>query len=85
MDVSNGLVVGPGPRRGHGVDYGASVLARRRPMSQLAEEAADALERRVFFDQLSSRYEALRANPTAWSEIEAERTIESGTLSDRSS
>jgi hypothetical protein len=54
-------------------------------MSQLAEEAADALERRVFFDQLSSRYEALRANPTAWSEIEAERTIESGTLSDRSS
>jgi hypothetical protein len=53
-------------------------------MSQLVEEAADALERRVFFDQLSARYGALRADPEAWSEIEAERTLESGTLDDRS-
>jgi hypothetical protein len=53
-------------------------------MSQLVEEAVDALERRVFFDQLSARYEALRADPEAWSEIEAERTVEGGTLGDRS-
>lgn len=59
--------------------------ATGRPMSQLVDEAADALERRVFFDQLSSRYQALRADPDAWSEIEAERTLESGTLGDRSS
>jgi hypothetical protein len=56
-----------------------------RPMSQLLDEAADALERRVFFDQFVVGYEALRADPGAWSEIEAERAAESGALSDRSS
>lgn len=55
-----------------------------RPMSQLLDEAVDALERRVFFDQLSSRYEALRADANAWSEVEAERAVESGALSDSS-
>jgi hypothetical protein len=59
--------------------------ATGRPMSQLVDEAADALERRVFFDQLAARYEALRNDPGAWGEIEAERTVESGTLRDRSS
>jgi hypothetical protein len=59
--------------------------ATGRPMSQLVDEAVDALERRVFFDQLSARYEVLRNDPVAWSEIEAERTAESGTLRDRSS
>jgi hypothetical protein len=59
--------------------------ATGRPMSQLVDEAADALERRVFFDQLSSRYATLRSDPDAWSEIEAERTAESGALHDRSS
>jgi hypothetical protein len=54
-------------------------------MSQLVDEAADALERRVFFDQLSAGYDVLRADPDAWSEIEAERNVESGTLRDRSS
>jgi hypothetical protein len=54
-------------------------------MSQLVDEAADALERRVFFDQLTARYETLRADPDAWSEIEAERAVESGALRDSSS
>ncbi len=54
-------------------------------MSQLVEEAVDALERRVFFDRLSDRYEVLRADPDAWSEIEAERATEAGALRDRSS
>jgi hypothetical protein len=53
-------------------------------MSQLVDEAADALERRVFFDQLATRYEALREDDAAWAEIEAERTAESGALRDRS-
>lgn len=54
-------------------------------MTQLLDEAADALERRVFFDEFSSRYEALRAEPAAWAEIETERSMESGTVADRSS
>jgi hypothetical protein len=53
-------------------------------MSQLVDDAADALERRVFFDQLSAGYEHLRADATAWREVEAERAAESGALSDSS-
>jgi hypothetical protein len=37
----------------------------------------------VFFDQFSARYEELRADPSAWGEIEAERAAESGTVLDR--
>jgi predicted transcriptional regulator len=59
--------------------------ATGRPMSQLVEEAAEALERRVFFDHLTARYEALRADPDAWHEIQAERSVEAGALRDRSS
>ena len=59
--------------------------ATGRPMSQLLDEAADALERRVFFDQLAAGYETLRADGDAWGEIEAERALESGALRDSSS
>jgi predicted transcriptional regulator len=58
--------------------------ATGRPMSQLVDEAADALERRVFFDQLSARYEMLRDDSDAWETIEDERRVESGALRDRS-
>ena len=58
--------------------------ATGRPMTQLVDEAADALERRVFFDQLSARYEALRADPQAWGQIQAERALETGAVGDRS-
>jgi hypothetical protein len=54
-------------------------------MTQLVDEAADALERRLFFDQLSMRYDALRADREAWDEIEAERHLEAGSVRDRSS
>jgi predicted transcriptional regulator len=54
-----------------------------RPMSQLLDEAADALERRLFFDRLTERYGALRADPEAWAEIEAERSAEGPALRDR--
>jgi hypothetical protein len=56
-----------------------------RPMTQLLDEAADALERRVFFERFSARYGELRADPAAWDEIEAERAGESGPLRDSSS
>lgn len=53
-------------------------------MTQLLDEAVDALERRVFFDELSVRYDELRADPEVWASIEAERAVESHALRDRS-
>ena len=53
-------------------------------MTQLLDEAVDALERRMFFDQFSARYDELRRNPDTWAEVEAERALESHALRDRS-
>ena len=55
-----------------------------RPMTELLEEAVDALERRLFFDELRSRYAELRSDPDAWAQIEAERAAESSSLPDSS-
>ena len=51
-------------------------------MTQLIDDAADALERRLFFDQFASRYDALRDDRAAWRAIEKERELESGALRD---
>jgi predicted transcriptional regulator len=59
--------------------------ATGRPMTQLLDDAADDLERRLFFDQFSARYEALRADDAAWGEIEVERAVEGGAVRDLSS
>ena len=53
-------------------------------MTELLDEAADALERRLFFGQLSTRYAELRSYGEAWAEIEAERAGETPSLGDRS-
>jgi hypothetical protein len=53
-------------------------------MTELVDEAADALERRLFFETLSARYAELRQDLDQWAEIEAERDLESGSLNDRS-
>ena len=53
-------------------------------MTQLLDDAADALERRVFFDQFTARYDELRDDSAAWTSIEDERTIESGASADTS-
>jgi predicted transcriptional regulator len=58
--------------------------ATGRPMARLLDEAADALERRIFFDQLSTRYAELRDDPEAWREIENERVTENSALHDTS-
>ncbi len=58
--------------------------ATGRPMTELLDEAVDALERRVFFDRFAARYAELRQDPDTWREIEAERAEESSSLSDRS-
>jgi hypothetical protein len=55
-----------------------------RPMTQLLDEAADALERRWFFEQMTDRYDRLRSDPDAWNELETERTVEAGAVSDAS-
>ena len=55
-----------------------------RPISQLVEEAVDALERKVFFDQLTARYDEVRADPAVCQEIEAARAEESQTLGNHS-
>jgi hypothetical protein len=54
-------------------------------MSQLVDDAADALERRVFFDELSAGYARLRGDEKVWCSVEAERAAESGALHDLSS
>jgi len=58
--------------------------ATGRPMTELLDEAVDALERRVFFDRFAARYAELRHDPNAWGEIEAERAEESSSLPDHS-
>jgi hypothetical protein len=53
-------------------------------MTEVVEEALDALERRVFFESANARYAQLRADERAWAEIEAERAAEEGAIRDRS-
>jgi predicted transcriptional regulator len=55
-----------------------------RPMTQLVEEAADALERRLFFARLAERFDGLRGDAEAWAEVEMERAIEHGSIADGS-
>lgn len=55
-----------------------------RPMTQLLDEAAEALERRLFFDQMDTRYAELRSGSDAWADIESERAVEDGVVGDRS-
>lgn len=55
-----------------------------KPMISLLEDAADALERQVFFAQFSERYAQLREDRDAWAEIEQERRSESSAIRDSS-
>lgn len=53
-------------------------------MTELLDDAVDALERKLFFDELNARYAELRNDPEAWAGIRAEREAEEGTLGDAS-
>lgn len=55
-----------------------------RPMNEIVERALDALDRRVFFDDLNRQYDRLRGDRAAWSEIERERAVEEGSITDTS-
>jgi hypothetical protein len=52
-------------------------------MTQLLDEAVDALERRLFFDQFNTRFGELQRDATVWAEIEAERALEHGAAGDQ--
>jgi hypothetical protein len=50
--------------------------------SEVLDKALDAYRRKVFFEQLNAGYAALRADPAAWAEVEAERKVWEATLMD---
>jgi hypothetical protein len=56
--------------------------ATGRTMTQLVDDAADALERRVFFEQLTAGYDLLRSDPNEWEALVAERAVEDGVVRD---
>jgi len=64
-----------------------AALARQtgRPMTQLIDDAADALERDLFFTRFEDGFEVLHGDKRAWTEISAERRAEEASLSDASS
>jgi hypothetical protein len=51
-------------------------------MTRVLDDAVEALERKVFFDRFNRRYQELREDFAAWSEIEQERGVEEGALGD---
>lgn len=55
-----------------------------RPMTAVVDDAVEALERRLFFEQYNDRYGELRGDAEAWAEVEDERAAESGATSDES-
>ena len=59
-------------------------LARAEGKSMLAlmDEAVEALRRQRFLEQVNAAYAALRSDPQAWEEIEAERREWDATLAD---
>ena len=56
--------------------------ATGRPMTRVLDDAVEVLERKVFFDRFNQRYQELREDSAAWSEIEQERGVEEGALGD---
>jgi hypothetical protein len=51
-------------------------------MTDVLDKALDVYRRKVFFEQLNAGYAALRADPEAWAELEAERKLWDTTLMD---
>jgi hypothetical protein len=51
-------------------------------IQDIVAKAVEAYRRKWFIDQTNAAYAALRADPVAWAEIEAERAILDGALAD---
>ncbi len=60
----------------------ALAVATGEPMARLVERAIERLRVEEFFAQLNSAYEALRADPASWAEVETERVAWEATLAD---
>lgn len=52
------------------------------PMQSVVEHAVADYERKIFWKQTNERYTELRADESAWADIQAERTGEEGALRD---
>jgi hypothetical protein len=59
-------------------------LAEKTSLSvqEILDKALEDYRRKVFFDELNAAYAALRADPAAWAEVEAERRSMAGCLMD---
>jgi hypothetical protein len=57
-------------------------LATNSAMQDVVEEAVEALRRKRFFEDLDAGYAALRAEPAAWAEEQAERALWDNTAAD---
>ncbi|HEV3260333.1 MAG TPA: hypothetical protein VG013_25990 [Gemmataceae bacterium] len=53
-----------------------------RAVQDILDQAVEDYRRKVFLEQLNAGYAALRADPQAWAEIEAERESMAGSLLD---
>ena len=58
--------------------------AMGRPMTDVVDEALEALERRAFFASFNERYHELRRDKAAWRAVEDERTSEANAVGDAS-
>jgi predicted transcriptional regulator len=52
------------------------------PMAEIVERAIEQYRRQQILDAANAQYAALRADPEAWAEIEAERALWDATLAD---
>ncbi len=50
--------------------------------TEILDRALEAYRRGLFLEQLNASYAALRADPVAWAEVEAERQSMAGSLMD---
>ena len=53
-----------------------------RTMMEVLDTALEAYRRKVFFEEMNAGYEALRADPGAWAQEQAERKLWDPTLTD---
>ncbi len=56
--------------------------ARGQRMQDIIDQAVDAWERALFWEEFNASVERLRADPDAWAEYQAERAVWDRTLKD---
>jgi predicted DNA-binding protein len=64
--------------------FAALAKSTGKPMTDLLDQAVTTLERELFFNSIGERYESLRGDDRAWSEINVERSLEANALHDSS-